>query len=159
MTRPLLKASPLALLAFFPAINILPLFENSTCPGMVKSSKLPVGISVSIPINGACGIVGRPFCSFADCVCSFRPSPCSALCETDVSSGAQKLGKLGECLMLDDESTSVPSVVRLFLAVEWEGARPESRLISLCSLVRAVWGERRWLLVCAFTPEKPFWDE
>lgn len=61
--------------------------------------------------------------------------------------------------MLDDESTSVPSVVRLFLAVEWEGARPESRLTSLCSLVRAVWGERRWLFICAFTPEKPFWDE
>lgn len=118
MTLPLLNAFPFALLALFPAINMLPLFEKSTCPGMVKSSKLPVGISVSIPINGACGITGRPFCSSADRVCSFRPGPCSAVCETDVSSGAEKLGKLGECLMLDDESTSVPSVVRLFLAVE-----------------------------------------
>ena len=69
------------------------------------------------------------------------------------------LGKLGECLILDDESISVPSVVRLFLAVEWEGARPESLLTSLCSLVRAVWGDRRWLFVCPFRPEKPFWDE
>ena len=110
---------------------------------MVRSSKLPVGISVSIPINGACGTVGRPFCSFADCVCSFRSDPCSAVFETDDSSGAEKLGKLGEYLMLDDESTSVPSVVRLFLAVELDGARPESRLTSFCSLARAVWGDNR----------------
>ena len=61
--------------------------------------------------------------------------------------------------MLDDESTSVPSVVRLFLAVELEGARPESRLTSFCSLARAVWGERRWLFVEPLTPEKPFWEE
>ena len=61
--------------------------------------------------------------------------------------------------MLDDESTSVPNVVRLFLAVELDGARPESRLTSCCSLARAVWGDRRWLFVDPLTPEKPFWQE
>ena len=61
--------------------------------------------------------------------------------------------------MLDDESPSVPNVVRLFLAVELEGARPESRLTSFCSLARAVWGERRWLFFGPLAPEKPFWGE
>lgn len=44
---------------------------------------------------------------------------------------------LGECLILDAESASVPKVVRLSLAVELDGARPESLRTSSCSLDRA----------------------
>lgn len=85
---------------------------------------------------------------------SSRPGPCSKLREIGGPSGAAKLGKLGECLILDDESTSVPNVVRLSLAVEFEGARPESRRTSLCSLARAVWGDRRWLFFGRLRPVK-----
>lgn len=53
ITRPLLALRPCILFAFIPPISMLPLFENSTCPGNVKSSRLPDGISVSMLIKGA----------------------------------------------------------------------------------------------------------
>lgn len=51
---------------------------------------------------------------------------------------AEKLGMLGERLMLVVDSTSVPNVVRLSLVVELEGAKPESLLASCGSFDRAV---------------------
>jgi len=56
-------------------------------------------------------------------------------------SGAAKLGELGECLILCAESTSVASVVPLFLVVELEGARPESLRESSCNLERSLGDE------------------
>ena len=53
ITRPLLILRPCILFAFLPPMSMLPLFENSTWPGNVKSSKLPEGISVSMLMNGA----------------------------------------------------------------------------------------------------------
>ena len=50
---------------------------------------------------------------------------------------------LGECLMLEVESKSVPNVVRLSLVVELEGASPESLRTSSCNFDLAVKGESR----------------
>ncbi len=50
--------------------------------------------------------------------------------------------RLGEIFRLVDDPPSVPSVVRLSLVVELEGASPESLLASSWSLARAWWGER-----------------
>lgn len=50
---------------------------------------------------------------------------------------------LGDCFRLDVDSISVPNVVRLSLAVELDGASPES-LRTSCSLDRAASGDSRW---------------
>ena len=128
ITRPLLTLRPCILFAFLPPISMLPLFENSTCPGNVKSSKLPDGISVSMLMNGNSGIAESSVCSFASSAVVFGLG----------ESFAEKLGMLGERFMLVVDSTSVPNVVRLSLVVELEGARPESLLASSCSFDRAV---------------------
>ena len=125
MTLPLLILRPCALLfTFFPPMSILPRFENSTCPGNVKSSKLPDGISVSMLMKGSCGTVGSSVCSF-DLDSS---SPVVFVLGEGAASFAEKLGMLGERFALVVDSTSVPNVVRLSLVVELEGASPESLL-------------------------------
>ena len=111
---------------------MLPLFENSTCPGNVKSSKLPDGISVNMLIKGNWGIAGSSVCSFD--VDSSSP----VVFDGGVASFAEKLGMLGESFVLVVDSMSVPNVVRLSLVVELEGARPESLLASSCNFERAV---------------------
>ena len=42
----------LCLFAFFPPNIMLPRFEKDTCVGEVKSSKLPVGMTMSMPWKG-----------------------------------------------------------------------------------------------------------
>lgn len=122
---------------------MLPLFENSTCPGNVKSSNLPDGISVSRLMKGSCGIVGSSVCT-----CGLDSwSPVVFGLGGGAASFAEKLGMLGECLTLVVDSTSVPNVVRLSLVVELEGARPESLLTLSFNFERAIRGERRWLEV------------
>ena len=122
---------------------MLPLFENSTCPGNVKSSKSPDGISVSILMKGNCGIAGSSVCS-----CGLdSSSPVEFGLGEGAASFAEMLGMLGERFTLVVDSTSVPKVVRLSLVVELEGARPESLLASFCVFDRAVLGDRRWLEV------------
>lgn len=130
MTRPFDRISPFALFTFLPPINMLPLFENSTCPGKVKSSKLPVGISVNIPINGNFGMAGSSS-SFSD-LCGSWSFDASGLGEVvdAVSLCDEITGRLGEWLILGVDSTSVPNVVLLSLAVELDGARAESLLPS-----------------------------
>jgi hypothetical protein len=50
------EAVPLAKsVAFLPYIIMLPLFENWSLSGDVRSSKLPVGIDMEIPLNEAEG--------------------------------------------------------------------------------------------------------
>lgn len=132
MTLPLPRASPLTLFAFLPPISILPLFENSTCPGTVKSSKLPVGISVSMLIDGACIVSEKLRCSAFGRRGSLFAG--GALLGIGLSSWTETLGMLGERRMLKFESISVSKVVRLSLVVELEGARPESLRTSSCSL-------------------------
>ena len=58
------------------------------------------------------------------------------------SSWEEYLRRLGESFRLVDDPPSVPNVVRLFLAVELEGASPESLLVSPWS--PAWYGESLW---------------
>lgn len=54
MTLPFGCVSSLLTIAFLPPSSMLPLFENSSCPGLVRSSKLLVGISVKMLMEGNC---------------------------------------------------------------------------------------------------------
>ena len=118
------------LFAFLPPISILPRFENSIWPGSVKSSKLPVGISVTSPIKGTCGSGGGLLRGFEGFV-FLEPQLRVILDEVDAeSSEGRNFGRLGEFLKLAD-SRSVANVVRLSLIVV-DGASPESLLTSSC---------------------------
>ena len=90
-------------------------------------------------MNVNCGVARSSVCSFdLDSSSPFDLGKGAA-------SFAEMLGMLGERLILVVDSTSVPNVVRLSLVVELEGSKPESLLVLLCSLDRAVRGERRCL--------------
>lgn len=105
---------------------------------MVRSSKLPVGISVTIPIKGDWGFAGFAL-SLGDRR-FFVPHFWFFTDEFDAeSSEVGNLGRLGEFLRLaeDSGSKSVAKVVRLSLGVVVvECASPESLLSSSCNLGR-----------------------
>ncbi len=102
-------------------MSMLPRVENSIRPGRVRSSRLPVGISVTSPMNGICGTGGM----------EVWPGGVLHLfliegTETVLSPGADNWGNDGECWRLRLDSASVASVVPLSRAVELDGASPES---------------------------------
>lgn len=137
------RSSPLTI-AFLPPSNMLPLLENSSCPGLVRSSKLLVGISVIMLMEGNCRIV-EPADNWEP------PLNARSLGAFAASRGgaAWKLGRLvdGRTLRFK-ETASVSRVVRLSLNEDdVDGARPESLLASWGSFDRALGldGERGFL--------------
>ena len=107
---------------------MLPRFENSTLPGEVRSSNVLVGIEVVIASKRRTlrGV------SFEAGECRFLcPLHClNLLSELVRPSCPSDFATLGFSLMLRAESISVASVVRDPLAVDADGAKPESRLTS-----------------------------
>lgn len=128
------RSSPLTI-AFLPPSNMLPLLEKSSCPGLVRSSKLLVGISVKMLIEGNRGIVGPA----DNCEPPLNARSLGAFAASR-GGAAWKLGRLMEGRTLRfKETTSVSRVVRLSLNDDdVDGARPESLLASWGSFDRAL---------------------
>lgn len=116
---------------------MLPLFENSNCPGDVRSSKLPLGIAVVIPINGASEGSERSRDPFDGCIL-WSPPSLELYRDAARPSSTVIRGRLDESTRLPDDSRSVARVVRLSLAVKLEAARPESLRMSSYNRERAI---------------------
>lgn len=107
-------------------MSILPLLENSIWPGRVRSSKLPVGISVIRPTNGIWGTGGMLEVSLIGVSHLFVAGGI----DIALSRGVDSCGSDCEFRRLWLDSASVQSVVLLSRVVKLEGARPESLRLS-----------------------------
>ena len=117
---------------FFPAINILPRFENSASFSEVRSPKSMEGMSVVIPLKVVSVISPRSGAGDFFCALHFL----NLLMDGGADPLEAVLGVLDVRLTLTADSASV-KVVRDSRAVDSDGARPLSRLTSLCTLDRA----------------------